>query len=211
MDMSKDNTISDAKPAPKRRFGVFRSFRKSKDGSAAIEFAFLAFPFFILVFATIEAVIAFAGEQLLAHGVDTLARKIRTGQITYNMGRATDMSETEFRDALCAEISVLITCPPPGAPEQKLYIDVREMATFADIPKGIPRLGNSTYGDLDTTGFDYDPGEKSTINMVRAYYRWTIMTDLIRPFITNARPDGVSVPTDFIMVATAAFQNEAYP
>jgi Flp pilus assembly protein TadG len=54
------------------------------------------------------------------------------------------------------------------------------------------------------------PAGPGTINIVRAYYRWEVMTDLVRPFITNIRKDG-EMPRDYLMVATSAFRNEGYP
>lgn len=186
-------------------------FRRARDGAAAIEFGLLAFPFFLLIFATIEAFIAFAGEQLLENAVDTISRQIRTGQITYAMGRSTDLTESEFRTLFCSEISLMIKCPSAEDPnDQKLYLDVREFANFAAIPNYIPRVSNEMFADLDPTGFKYDPGGPGTINIVRAYYRWEVMTDLVRPFITNVRKDG-EMPRDYLMVATAAFRNEEYP
>ncbi len=201
----------DQKQPRKRQRRIFGRFRKSQDGVAALEFAMLAFPFFILIFATLEAFIAFAGEQLLENAVDTMSRQIRTGQITFGMGRATDKSEAEFRALLCEEISLMIKCPENEDPnDRKLYLDVREFANFAAIPNFIPRTSNAKYADLDPSSFDYDPGGPGTINIVRAYYRWEVMTDLIRPFITNIRKDG-EMPRDYLMVATAAFRNEEYP
>jgi len=191
-----------------RRF--LARFRRADDGTAAIEFGILAFPFFLLVFATIEAFIAFAGEQLLENAVDTMGREIRTGQITSNTGRATDMTETQFRTRFCAEISLMIRCTDEeNLADQKLYLDVRQFTTFANVPKGIPRISSEEWADLDPTGFDYNPGGPKSINIVRAYYRWEVMTDLVRPYITNIRPAG-KMPTDYLMVATAAFRNENY-
>lgn len=188
-----------------------RRFGAAENGTAAIEFGILAFPFFLLVFATIEAFIAFAGEQLLENAVDTLARQLRTGQITYNLGRPTDLTENQFRSKFCTEISLMITCPAAEDPaDQKLYLDVRQFSSFAAIPKGIPRQSADMYSDLDPTGFDYNPGGPGTINIVRAYYRWEVMTDLVRPYITNIRPNG-EMPKYYLMVATSAFRNEAYP
>lgn len=186
-------------------------FKRARDGAAAIEFGLLAFPFFLLIFATIEAFIAFAGEQLLENAVDTLSRQVRTGQITFAMGRPTDLTENQFRARFCDEISLMIKCPAVEDPnDQKLYLDVREFANFAAIPKYIPRVSGDMFADLDPTGFKYDPGGPGTINIVRAYYRWEVMTDLVRPFITNVRKDG-EMPRDYLMVATAAFRNEDYP
>ncbi len=39
--------------------------------------------------------------------------------------------------------------------------------------------------------------------MVRVYYRWTVVTDLVRPYVTNLRPAGSSMPNDYLMVATS--------
>lgn len=46
--------------------------------------------------------------------------------------------------------------------------------------------------------------------MVRAYYRWQVITDLVRPYVTNLRSAGSSMPNDYLMVATATFRNEDY-
>ena len=49
------------------------------------------------------------------------------------------------------------------------------------------------------------------INMLRAYYRWQVITDLVSPYITTIRPADGSMPSDFLIVATTAFKNEKYP
>ncbi|PWW00408.1 Flp pilus assembly protein TadG [Hoeflea marina] len=208
---------SDPSPGPANRVpgwrlrAVLKRFRRAENGTAAIEFGILAFPFFLLVFATIEVFIAFAGEQLLENAVDAMGRQLRTGQITYNLGRPTDLTQAQFRTKFCSEINLMIKCVAEENPaDQKLYLDVRQFATFANVPKGIPRKSGALYADLDSSGFAYQPGGPGTINIVRAYYRWEVMTDLVRPYITNIRPDGKS-PKDYLMVATAAFRNEAYP
>lgn len=176
-------------------------FLRSRDGAAAIEFAILAIPFFLLVFAIIETFVAYAGEQLLENAVDTMSRKIRTGQIT-----AANTSSDQFRTDFCNEVSIMLSCS-----DQKLYLDVEHYATFADMPTGVPRQGSSAYGELDTGGFKYDPGPAGSYNMVRAYYKWPIIVDLVRPYISNVRPEGDGVSSYFLMVATTAFANENYP
>jgi len=206
-----DQTTNMRTPQRRMRRALVR-FRGSRDGTAAIEFALLAFPFFLLIFATIEAFIAFAGEQLLENAVDTMGRQLRTGQITtFDPTRPTYMDEAQFRAKFCEEISLMITCAAKeDANDQKLYLDVREFANFSSIPNYIPKVSDTQFSDLDSTGFDFKPGGPKSINIVRAYYRWEVMTDLVRPFITNIRKDG-EMPRDYLMVATAAFRNENYP
>ncbi|MCY0092951.1 TadE/TadG family type IV pilus assembly protein [Hoeflea ulvae] len=211
--MNLDKPANELHTPPQQRWRrLFARLRRSRDGSAAIEFAMLAFPFFILIFAIIEAFIAFAGEQLLENAVDTMGRQIRTGQITgYDPARATYLDKDEFRTRFCAEIVLMIKCAAEEDPDdQKLYLDVREFADFSDIPNFIPKVSNDQFADLDDSGFAYDPGGPQTINIVRAYYRWEVMTDLVRPYISNIRKAG-EMPRDYLMVATAAFRNENYP
>ena len=176
--------------------------RRSRDGAAAIEFAMLAIPYCMIVFAILETCIAFLGDQLVGMAVDTMARKIRTGQIT------TAVSEEQFRQEFCDEISILITCSPEEIKTPaKLYLDVRSFPDFESIPKGVPRVSSERFADLDPSSFGYTPGGPQTINMVRAYYRWDIVTDLVRPYISTARPADGSMST-FLIVQSAAFATE---
>jgi Flp pilus assembly protein TadG len=181
--------------------GLLRRLFRDKSGTSAIEFALLALPFMMVVFASLETFTAFTAEQLLANATETMARKVRTGQIT------STTTQEQFRNAFCAEISVIMTCSATEAKTpSKLFIDVRSFTDFSQIPKTIPRKD----GNLDTTGFAFNPGGPTTITVVRAYYRWEVITDLVRPYITNLRPAGSSMPKDYLMVATAAFRTESY-
>ncbi|MGR9437819.1 TadE/TadG family type IV pilus assembly protein [Rhizobium leguminosarum] len=194
------------------RFSRFRALARSRDGAAAIEFALLAIPYFLVIFAILETFVAFAAEELVSNGVDTMSRRMRTGQITYNLGRTTDMNQAQFRQAFCDEISILVRCSASEvATPSKLYLDVQTFSTFSAIPTTIPKLSTDKYADVNTAAFKYAPGGAGTINMMRAYYRWEIITDLIRPYITTIRPSDGSMPSQYLIVATAAFQNEQYP
>lgn len=195
---------------PKRR--SLLPLLKDRRGATAIEFSILAIPFFIIIFAIAETFIAFTGEQLLNTATETMARKLRTGAITYNSGNInTDMVEKDFRTAFCNEISILMRCSATELlTPDRLFIDVRSYSSFSDIPTTLARKGNADNSDIDTTGFGFTPGGGSTINVVRAYYRWGVTADIARPFITNLRPAGSSMPKDYLMVSTAVFVNEKY-
>lgn len=185
---------------------LLSKLRKSRDGAAAIEFAILAIPYFMIVFAIIETFVAFMGEQLFVNAVDTMSRKLRTGQISK------DIKEADFRKEFCGEVSILITCSAEEiATPQKLYIDLRTFATFALIPATLPLQPVGQYYDLDKSQMGFLPGGPKTINMLRVYYRWQVVTDIIRPYLTKIRPADGSMPSHFLIVATDAFQNEDYP
>lgn len=192
--------------------GLFRRLLGDRKGATAIEFALLVLPFSVIVFASIETFVAFAGEQLLANATDTLARKIRTGEITFeDSSRPGYMTKEEFRQAFCDEIAILMPCSATEVAEpNKLYLDVRNITDLTQFPAAVPRVGSSSSSDLDTSGFKFTPGGAGAFTMVRAYYRWEVMTDLVRPYVTDLRPAGSSMPRDFLMVATATFRNENY-
>jgi Flp pilus assembly protein TadG len=198
-----DQTAETASGLGCKRRSPIATFMRSRDGSAAIEFALLAIPYFMVIFAIIETFIAFAGEQLVSNAVDTMSRKVRTGQIT-----AANTDRTAFRTAFCNEIAILISCSTTeAATPSKLFVDVQKFSTFAAIPTAIAKTAG---GDINTASFQYAPGGAGTINMVRAYYKWQIITDLIRPYISSIKPtDGSSAY--YLIVATATFQNEQYP
>ncbi|MDE1990937.1 MAG: pilus assembly protein [Rhizobiaceae bacterium] len=212
--MTPDHDLSVGKSFAWKHAGRrLRELVRSQDGTAAIEFALLAIPYFLIIFAILETFVAFTAEQVISNAVDTLSRQIRTGQITYNLGRTTDMTQTQFRQAFCDQISIIIACSSTeAATPAKLYLDVETFATFAAMPTTIPRVSSTdSYSDLDTTGFNFSPGGAKSYNMLRAYYRWQILTDLLRPYLTNIHPTDGSMPTTYLIVATGAFENENYP
>ncbi|CAH0339031.1 TadE/TadG family type IV pilus assembly protein [Rhizobium sp. CECT 9324] len=210
--IAQDQDLRDSGKAARTRLRLWKKLARSRDGAAAIEFAILSIPYFLIVFAIIETFVAFTAEQLITNAVNTLGRQLRTGEITYNLSRDSDKDRSEFRTAFCDEISILISCSAEEiATPSKLYIDARTFATFAAIPDYIPRMSADAHADLNPASFAFTPGGPTTINMLRAYYRWQVITDLIRPYITNIRPADGSMPSDFLIVATTAFQNENYP
>ncbi|OHZ43810.1 TadE/TadG family type IV pilus assembly protein [Agrobacterium vitis] len=187
---------------------VARRLRRSRDGSAAIEFAILAIPYFLIIFAILEKFVAFIAEQTVNAAVDTLGRQLRTGNITYNQARSTDKTNTEFRQLFCNEISFLLTCDAAEvATPNRLWLDVRTYTAFSAMPTTIA----TTSGSLDTSSFAFTPGGASSINMLRAFYYWPVTTDLVRPYIATIHRPGVSSNSDYLIVSTLAFQNENYP
>lgn len=187
-----------------------KRIRKSESGSTALEFGVLAIPFFMIIVATVETLVAFAGEQILVNAVDKMSRQLRTGEITFNMGRTTDLTEAEFRELFCNEINIVLSCSNTISSDQKLFIDLKNVVNYSDIDVGIPKVSSADYAELDTSGFEYSPGGSGSINVLRVYYKWDVTVDLIRPYITNIRP-GAEGSEYYLMVSTTAFRNEGYP
>ena len=55
----------------------FKRFVRDRRGATALEFALLALPFALLVFAILESCISFAGQEVMANITDDVARQLR--------------------------------------------------------------------------------------------------------------------------------------
>lgn len=187
--MRSDSDIP-AATAPRTR-GIARRFRRDTRGAVAIEFTLLAIPFCMLVFAILESCISFASQQVMANATDDVARLLRTGQI-----KATEMSEDKLVTRICDELSVIASnC------KANIVVDLREFPTFADAAKERINIVN---GELDTTGFAVKPGKSMTKNMLRVFYKWPVMTDLMRQSMSNLN-DGRT-----LHFASVTWQNEPF-
>ncbi len=167
-------------------------FLRDRCGATAIEFALLAMPFSLLVFAILESCISFAGQQVLANATYDVARQIRTGQI-----RPADVDETKLKDMLCSRLDIIVAAGCPG-----LVVDLREYKSFADAAK--QRIKLTVDRDIDTTGFDVKPGPSKSKNMLRVFYRWPVITDFMSRMMSNLK-DGKT-----LHFATVTWQNEPF-
>ena len=68
--MTPDNALlANTSPARQHARGRLREFVRSRDGTAAIEFALLAIPYFLIIFAIIETFVAFTAEQVVSNEI----------------------------------------------------------------------------------------------------------------------------------------------
>jgi len=171
-------------------------FTKSQDGTAAVEFALVSIPFFLILFSILEQGFFFLGNRLIDAGVNDVARLVKTRQIT-----AVNTSEAQFKTALCGNaLMAIFDC-------DKLSVDVRTIASFEN-PAAPPELEN---GDLDTNGFGFAPGGRSTINVIRAYYDWPTILDwgnMARAGWGGITGEGMGKGGYRRIVGSAAFLNE---
>lgn len=172
--------------------GVFRRFTRNAKGSVAIEFAALAIPFSMLVFAVLESSISFAAQQVLTNIADDVARQFRTGQI-----RTATIDAQELREKICDSLEIVVTKDCPG-----LEIDLRRHDTFAQA--AATRIKFTSTGDIDTTDFKIELGQSMSKNQLRLFYRWPVMTDFLRKSMSNL-PDGKT-----LHYATVTWQNEPF-
>ena len=95
----------------------FRRFVRDRRGATALEFALLALPFALLVFAILESCISFAGQEVMANITDDVARQLRTGQL-----RPADVAGTKLTTLICDRLQIIVSTDCP----QQLLVDLRE-------------------------------------------------------------------------------------
>ena len=152
----------------------------------------LAIPFALLVFAILESCVSFAGQQVLANATDNVARMVRTGQL-----RSSTLTESQLKTIICAELEVMVSKGCPG-----LLVDLRSYTTFTEAAK--VRVKLTSDGDIDITDFKVQPGKSMSKNMLRVFYKWPVMTDLMRKSMSNLKGNKT------LHFATVTWQNEPF-
>ncbi|WP_245460395.1 TadE/TadG family type IV pilus assembly protein [Mesorhizobium sp. M1B.F.Ca.ET.045.04.1.1] len=188
----------DSKGRAKPRHGFFSDRR----GSTALEFAMLAMPFALLVFAILESCISFAGQEVMANVTDDIARQLRTGQL-----RKANVTEASIKTLICDRMAIMVTTNCPGSePNASLLVDLREYATFADAAAAGFKIVNKEIvltGTTSTT-FTVSPGLAESKNMLRVFYKWPVMTDFLAKQMANLK-DGKT-----LHFASVTWQNEPF-
>jgi Flp pilus assembly protein TadG len=172
-----------------RTMQLFGRFRRAKKGSAAVEFAMLAIPFFLLLYAVIDTSLVYFATQTLENGVSTAARQIRTGQ-----AQAANMTQQQFRTMICNQITMLLAC------DAHLGIDVRKFTSFGNVavPAALDANGNLT------GNYQFNMGAAGDIVVVRAFYAWPVLTPNFGQSLVNMSNNSR------LLTAAMAFKNEPF-
>lgn len=167
---------------------ALRRFRRDRDGSVAVQFAMIAIPFFMMMFAVIETAMVFFATQVLETATQDSARLIMTGQAQIG-----SMSATQFKNDVCNRLTSMFTCAG-------VDVDVKSYSSFGSISLNNPISGGNY---VNTT--TYNPGSAGQIVVVRTFYQWPL-------FVTGLGYNIADVSGNKrLLVATAAFRNEPGP
>lgn len=169
-------------------FSPARRFARNERGVTAVEFGIVALPFFALLFAIIEASMAFFAGQLLDTGLSDAARLIRTGQ-----AQSQGLTAAQFKQKVCDSIPALITCA-------NLTVDVRVATDFSSTDFSVPKKN----GNFDATQAQYNAGGSSSVVVARAFYAWPSFANLLGSSLSNQANGTI------LLVSTAAFRNEPF-
>jgi Flp pilus assembly protein TadG len=169
-----------------------RRFVRARRGSVAIEFGFVAVPFFFLTFGLAEVAMLGLAQSSLNFAVSDTGREIRTGE-----AQLEGATQSEMETRICTRLNRFIRMSCEGT----LFVDVQRFDSFVDVGSQDTPITN---GDIDVTGFGYNAGAPSDIVVVRAFYRWRVITPMFQTFLGNVSSG------DRIIVSTMMFRNEPY-
>lgn len=180
--------------------------RDGEKGHAALEFAFIAPVFFLLLMGTVEAGIIFFAQSSLQNAVNSAARLIRTGQSAcYSLDSdniCATMTAAQFRTYVCDQVSSLLqSCSLDSDGNSNLQFDVTDYpAGFTGVTNSSPLTAQKTLPQLTT----FNTGNPCDVVVVRAFYIWPVFTPMLSFFLSNVSG------TNHLLSTAAAFRNEPY-
>lgn len=170
---------------------ALRRFRRARKGSVAIEFGFVAIPFFFIVAALAEVSMMGLAQTSLDFAISDTGRAIRTGR-----AQMQGLTEAQMKASLCSEFAAFLAVDC----DANLFLDVRRYDSFVAITEPNPVQD----GEFETDSFGYQPGLASEIVVVRAYYRWNVITPMFSVLLADTGAG------ERILASTMMFRNEPY-
>ena len=178
-----------------------RRFKRDEDGATAVEFAFVALPFFALLFGIMELAIVFFVNSALVHATSEAGRLIRVGNFQACGG------QDQFKAIVCQNMKGMANC------WKNVRIDVVEGASFKSItmpaippvqPRDPAQTGNAAVPQ--TPNGVYNANAAGDTMVVRSVLHYRLA---LPPLLTRLdSPKGSGART---MIATTAFRNEPFP
>ncbi len=184
--------------APARRLAEklgYKGLKHNEDGTTAIEFAIVAVPFFMFLFALIGISMFFFVMTSIDKGMDKQSRKIRTGE-----AQSTNMTVNDFKQAVCASAGTWIKCP-------SVQIFVQHFPDWAQVQPQACLNGSGQVVTNNAGGSDkiaQYSGTASEVVLVTTCYKWDFAKKLPYLKLGNMSDNAM------MMQSATAFRTEPY-
>lgn len=163
-----------------RLLQLTRRFARESRGATAVEFAFISIPLMTLTFGVLELCLILLVSATLDMATDFAARNIRTGVFQKSGGT----TKLDFEKMVCRNMNWLrpmCEVGPNGENPGKLYVETETFADFTGagaLPARDPEL-------FDPQQTSWCPGNPEDIVVVRTYFKWPIVSPMLRPLFEN--------------------------
>lgn len=173
-----------------------KGFWRADNGAAAVEFALVVTPFFVLLFGVIELGLVLMAQVDLENAMSAATREIRTG---LNQSATTvayqKVQNTNFATAVCRKMLWMVSdC------QSNIQVDVQTYGTFNNIVLPSNVAGQAA---LAAGGANFLTGGPNSIVVVRAYYTWPL-------FIPGLNTALKRVGNRTLLTSVTTFENEPF-
>ena len=120
-------------------------YGKAQGGASAVEFAFVALPFFWLIFVILELCIIFIVHLVIDHAAEEAKRKVMIGFAQQN-----NWGEAEFRDEICTLAIGIIDCS-----ELRIFTDFDPSCLYVEFPSSFNGFGGGDNCVLIRVEYDW--------------------------------------------------------
>jgi len=166
-------------------------FARNKRGAAAIEFAFIALPFFAILIAIFQIGLVYLAENELETATESAARQLLTGQVQNN-----GVTRSQFIASICSNLPVYFSC-------SGVMVDLQTVSAFASANVSAPTLTYDSQGNV-TNKWNFSTGSSGSILVLRVLYQFPIFPGPLSLNLANL-PNG-----KHLMMTTAVFEVEPY-
>lgn len=172
----------------RRRF--LSRFARDARGAAAVEFAIIATPLFLMLLGMFQMAIIYFYGQALQSGADAAARMLMTGT-----AQDASYSQSQFKTAVCNNAGTLFNCG-------NVMVDVQSSSNFQSL-NTTPITLTYSGGNVSNT-FNYSPGGPGSAVIVRVMYNFPIFWPVLLPGYVNQPNNKI------LLTATVVMKNEPY-
>ncbi len=185
-------------------------FLKDEEGVAAIEFAMLAAPFFLILFSVMEIAMVFFGNSNIEYATREAARLVRTGQAQTGADFAREdddndgvlntgsITASEFKNLVCANMFMVTDC------KTKIHIQVKTFNSWNDIDAS--QLTLPIAGGVHSTSMhnEFEQPASCKVTIVRTFLERDLIAQIPGIGISNLSNGNL------LQVGAAIFQTEPY-
>jgi Flp pilus assembly protein TadG len=185
------------------RFVHQRGFHRRKDGATAVEFALIAIPFLMVLFAVLETALSFWSQQVLETAVSDAARQVYTGRFQKDIQAAGALAgaplsaaevATRFQTLVCSRVTAVFAC-------SRVKFDIRSISDFNSVSLTLPVNSSRQF---DTASWQVTQPVPNSIVVVRAAMEYPVIFPLLK------LGNGALASGNKLVMASAAFMTEPY-
>jgi Flp pilus assembly protein TadG len=175
------------------KFGrrLISSWRADERGVAAMEFGFVALPFFGILVAVFQIGLVFLAQNELETAVEKSARQLLTGQAQQG-----GVTQSQFTSTVCSNLPVLFAC-------SGIMVDVQAGGSFSSANTSTPTLTYNSQGQV-TNNWNFNIGAAGNVVVLRVFYQFPVIPGPLSFTLAN-----LSNGTRLLM-ATSVFAVEPY-